>query len=336
LEQIWTMKFALLLAPTVAVDFSEVVDHVNSLGSTWKAKVPKFENLEAVRQLLGTDVSENERLVAGLPETETANMDVPSDFDVRTNWPACASVTGDIRDQSACGSCWAHGATETFNDRYCIATGSTTMFSTEDALANSGAGSCNGGQPTSALNWIARTGVVSGGDYTDIGKGTTCAPYSLPTCQHHNIKPPTPEHPACPASDYPTPRSFSSCKESGYSKSFHEDKVKGGSAYSIRGESNIQSEIAQYGTVSAVFTVYDDLTAYESGVYQHTSGSFLGGHAVVIIGWGTEDGTPYWLIKNSWNTDWGDKGLFKIKRGNDECGIESGVSASKAASTVVV
>jgi C1A family cysteine protease len=112
--------------------------------------------------------------------------------------------------------------------------------------------------------------------------------------------------------------------------------VKGGSAYSIRGESNIQSEIAQYGSVSAVFTVYDDLPAYESGVYHHTSSSVLGGHAVAILGWGTEDDTPYWLIKNSWNTDWGDKGLFKIKRGNNECGIESGVSASKAASTTVV
>jgi len=329
-----SMKFGLLFAPVVAADFEDIVAHVNSLKSTWTAKVPKFDNMQAVVNLLGTDVSENERLVDSLSESDTANVDVPSDFDVRTNWPACASVSGDIRDQSACGSCWAHGATESFNDRYCIATGSTVILSTEDALANSGAGSCNGGQPTSVLNWISRTGVVSGGEYTDIGKGTTCAPYSLPTCQHHNWKPPSHDHPACPDS-YSTPSRFSSCKESNYPKSFNADKVKGGSAYSIRGESNIQSEIAQYGSVSAVFTVYDDLPAYESGVYHHTSGSVLGGHAVAMIGWGTEDGTPYWLIKNSWNTDWGNKGLFKIKRGDNECGIESGISASKASSTVV-
>lgn len=329
------MKFAFLFAQSALADFSEIASHVNSLGTSWKAKIPKFENLEAVRQLLGTDVAEHERLVASLPESESPNVEVPADFDVRTNWPACTSVTGDIRDQSACGSCWAHGSTESFNDRYCIATGSTVLLSTEDALANSGAGSCNGGQPTSVLNWIARTGVVTGGDYTDRGKGTSCAPYSLPTCQHHNWKPPTPEHPACPDS-YPTPSRFSSCKESGYSKSFSQDKVKGGSAYSIRGETNIQSEIAQYGSVSAVLTVYDDLPAYESGVYAHTTGSYLGGHAVSMIGWGTENGTPYWLIKNSWNTDWGDKGLFKIKRGNNECGIEGGISASKALSDVSV
>jgi len=329
------MKFSVSLIPVVSASFEDIAAHVNSLDTTWKAKIPKFEDLEAVKRLLGTDVDENERLVGELPSAPvSANTAIPTDFDVRTNWPACAGVTGHIRDQSACGSCWAHGATESFNDRYCIATGSAVLLSTEDALANSGAGSCNGGQPTSVLNWIGRTGVVSGGDFVDIGKGSSCAPYSLPTCQHHNWKPPTPEHPACPDS-YPTPRSFSSCKESGYSTSFHQDKVKGGSAYSIQGESNIQSEIAQYGSVSAVFTVYEDLPAYESGVYQHTQGGYLGGHAVALIGWGVEDGTPYWLVKNSWNEDWGNKGLFKIKRGNNECGIEGGISASKAASTVV-
>ena len=45
-----------------------------------------------------------------------------------------------------------------------------------------------------------------------------------------------------------------------------------------------------------------------------------------MIGWGTENGTPYWLIKNSWNDQWGDSGTFKILRGSNECGIEGDVS----------
>jgi len=61
------------------------------------------------------------------------------------------------------------------------------------------------------------------------------------------------------------------------------------------------------------------------GVYQHESGGELGGHAIRILGWGEENGTPYWLVANSWNYDWGDKGYFKILAGSDECGIESGV-----------
>jgi len=68
--------------------------------------------------------------------------------------------------------------------------------------------------------------------------------------------------------------------------------------------------------------VFADFPSYKSGVYQHVSGGFLGGHAVKMLGWGVENNTPYWLIANSWNPTWGDHGYFKIRRGNDECGIE--------------
>ncbi|WP_411023184.1 C1 family peptidase, partial [Salmonella sp. s51228] len=60
----------------------------------------------------------------------------------------------------------------------------------------------------------------------------------------------------------------------------------------------------------------------------HDTGRELGGHAVKILGWGVEGGTPYWLVANSWNPDWGDTGFFKIRRGTDECGIEDGIVAS--------
>lgn len=62
-------------------------------------------------------------------------------------------------------------------------------------------------------------------------------------------------------------------------------------------------------------------------MYQHVHGKALGGHAIRILGWGVEAGTPYWLIANSWNTDWGDNGYIKILRGKDHCGIESQITA---------
>ena len=43
-----------------------------------------------------------------------------------------------------------------------------------------------------------------------------------------------------------------------------------------------------YGPVEAAFTVYADFPTYKSGVYKHMSGKELGGHAIKIIGWGTE------------------------------------------------
>ena len=58
------------------------------------------------------------------------------------------------------------------------------------------------------------------------------------------------------------------------------------------------------GPVEAAYTVYEDFYNYKSGVYVHTSGRQLGGHAVRILGWGVSGSTPYWLVANSWNTDW--------------------------------
>ncbi|CAF1036426.1 unnamed protein product [Rotaria sp. Silwood1] len=46
-------------------------------------------------------------------------------------------------------------------------------------------------------------------------------------------------------------------------------------------------------------------------------------HALVLVGYGTENGTDYWKVKNSWGADWGDNGYLKIKRNANMCGIAS-------------
>ncbi|RWS01395.1 putative cathepsin B-like cysteine protease form 1 [Dinothrombium tinctorium] len=119
---------------------------------------------------------------------------------------------------------------------------------------------------------------------------------------HHVPKP----RPSC--KEGPTPRCKKQCVD-GYSKSYQHDKHYGKHAYSVSGILNIQAEILKNGPVEADFTVYDDFLSYKSGVYQRHSDHELGGHAIRILGWGTENGTPYWLVANSWNTDWGDNGL---------------------------
>ena len=45
-----------------------------------------------------------------------------------------------------------------------------------------------------------------------------------------------------------------------------------------------------------------------TGVYKHVIGEAEDNHAVKILGWGVENGVDYWLVANSWNTHWGDKG----------------------------
>jgi len=318
----------------------EMADHINSLSLSWKAEAPnKFGDFDDVKMLCGTILSHEEAFKAQAVEKEDdgANADIPTAFDVRTNWPDCASVSNDIRDQSACGSCWAFGSTEAFNDRLCIATGSTTLLSPTDTAANCGfvqcfSMGCNGGQPGMAWDWFVSHGVVTGGDFEDVGKGSSCGPYPFQSCAHH--VPATAKHPACPSAEYSTP-SLNKCSENGYGVAYEDDKIKAASSYSLKGVENIQKDIMQYGSATAAFTVYADFPTYKSGVYRHSSGSQLGGHAIKLLGWGVEDGQDYWTVANSWNEEWGDAGTFKIVKGENHCGIEGQVSAGLATASAV-
>lgn len=85
------------------------------------------------------------------------------------------------------------------------------------------------------------------------------------------------------------------------------------------------TEIYTHGSVGADFEVYEDFINYKTGVYHHVKGSYLGGHAIKLIGWGVENGAKYWIAVNSWNDGWGDNGTFKILRGSNHLGIEGDV-----------
>ena len=89
-------------------------------------------------------------------------------------------------------------------------------------------------------------------------------------------------------------------------------------------EEQLKNELYHNGPVSVAFRVQSDFMKYKSGVYHSDdcpNGQHDVNHAVLAVGYGTQDGMDYWLVKNSWSESWGNEGYFKIQRGVNMCGI---------------
>jgi cathepsin B len=305
-----------------------LVDYVNKKQNLWKAEVPSFSVETLQKKLMDVKYAAPPSDEHRAPEMPINEATIPDSFDARTQWPKCPSI-GYIRDQSDCGSCWSFGAAEAMSDRTCIQSNAafTGELSSNDILSCCGrtcGDGCQGGYPIEAWKYWVNQGVVTGANYAD---KNSCQPYSIAPCGHHAGQT---YYGPCPNSEYPTPSCKKEC-QSGYSTSWSSDKHYGKTAYAVgKTVAAIQQEIMTNGPVEAAYTVYEDFYNYKSGVYVHTSGRQLGGHAVRILGWGVSGSTPYWLVANSWNTDWGENGYFRIIRGTNECGIEHAIVAGMA------
>jgi cathepsin B len=302
---------------TNPVSSDRIISVVNgNPDSTWRAGYnSRFENMTVAdaRALMGARVED----IASLPSIQhnaTTLKAAPASFDPRVSRKSC---TGPVLDQAFCGSCWAFGATEAISDRLCISKGDGATFLQLSPLDMTSCDSgffsmengCQGGQLGGAWNYAKKTGLVT----------EKCFPYlkanggPVPTCSPD-------AEPCLPESKFiKTPKCTKTCADG---SDWSGDKHKLKTVYNVPA-SQLMAELANNGPVESAFSVYSDFVHYKDGVYSHQTGSMLGGHAIKIIGYGTQSGTPYWLVQNSWTTTWGDGGYFKIKRGNNECGIES-------------
>ncbi|KAK4305971.1 hypothetical protein Pmani_022165 [Petrolisthes manimaculis] len=325
------MKVVALLAvvaAAVAADppplSDEFIDRLQSIHKTWQAGRNFHPDLSMryIHRLMGVHPDSKFHLPPVTHHSIPNGFKIPDEFDTRAAWPMCPTLN-EIRDQGSCGSCWAFGAVEVMSDRTCIhSSGKRNIHYSSENLVSCchicGFG-CNGGFPGSAFKYWVNTGLVSGGSFNS---SQGCQPYLISPCEHH-VKG---SRPKC-SEGGGTPKCVKTCERS-YSVDYDHDLHQGSKAYSIhKDEDQIKYEIMTNGPVEGAFTVYVDFLHYKTGVYQHTHGLPLGGHAIRVLGWGVEEDTPYWLCANSWNTDWGDNGYFKILRGSDHCGIESEIAA---------
>ena len=87
-------------------------------------------------------------------------------------------------------------------------------------------------------------------------------------------------------------------------------------------EEALRSAVATQGPVSVLINANDLQHCVKGmGIYKNTNCSKQVNHAVLVVGYGTEKGVDYWIVKNSWSTRWGDDGYIKMIRNVNICGI---------------
>jgi cathepsin B len=290
---------ACVAAEVALINDQERVDYINT-HATWEAGFHEIFDgvpLKDAHHYLG--LMKRPRDYFNMPLLQLPKVSaLPDHFDANVQWPGRIIA---IRDQASCGSCWAFGATEALSDVFNIhnmADPAVILSPQQLVSCDTTSYGCQGGYPDKAWDYMAKTGVV-----TD-----PCYPYSsgggeTGTCKING----TPGQ-ACPSG-------------SGKTVYYHADK-QGRIAKDV---TSIMTAMFTYGPIEMGFHVYSDFMNYKSGVYYHVSGSLEGGHAIKCLGWGHDDKTKldYWICANSWGTGWGQKGYFWIKKGTDECGIES-------------
>ena len=190
------------------------------------------------------------------------------------DWRRLGKVTP-VRDQGGCGSCWSFAVLGALEGSYLIRNNSTTNESEQYVLANSGAGSCAGGNRQEANAFLVATG--------------TATEASIPYTGTNG--PPNPG---------------ASTPYQGVATGFVDDSVD------IPSVQKLKEALCEYGPLSVSVNATNAFKAYVSGVFNEGANS-TSNHAVTLIGW--DDTKGAWLIKNSWGTGWGETGGFGSERG---------------------
>eukprot|EP01083_Nonionella_stella_P022073 61038_1 len=203
-----------------------------------------------------------------------------------------------------CGACWAFAATSALSDRFAIHHGDKfpEISLSPQVLLNCDTYDlgCHGGDAMTAYKYIAENGIPS----------ETCAPYES-TGHDEGAK--------CEATDRcKNCDPDGTCKEVSDFQKYYVDEYA-----EIVGEEQMKAELIR-GPIVCAIEATSGLMNYSSGVYQEKT-TFSLNHDISVVGYGSENGNNYWIVRNSWGTYWGEKGFFRLVRGKDtdNLGVET-------------
>lgn len=268
-------------------------DHNSIANQTYKLGLNRFADLtnrEYRSMYLGTRIDGKFRKLSKSYSDRylpKAGDSLPDSID----WREKGAVVP-IKNQGGCGSCWAFSAVSAVEAINAIVNGNLISLSEQqlvdcDRLFNEG---CNGGLMDPAFEFITKNGGIdSEEDYPYRGRDGTCDPYRV-NAKVVNI--------------------------SGY-----EDVPE-------NNEGALKKAVASQ-VVSAPISVGGiHFQLYESGIFTGKCGTSAElDHGVSIVGYGSENGLDYWIVRNSWDTNWGEKGYMRLQRNVPEaeghCAIAS-------------
>jgi len=182
-----------------------------------------------------------------------------------------------VKDQGNCGSCWAFATTAALESYFLKQENlpnNNENFAEQVLVSCSGAGSCGGGYHSTASSYIRDTGLPPEMDYYYTATDGSCTS-AVPGWQ-----------------------------QAAYRIGSWSYVCVSPSAAAIK------NALVTNGPLATMFQVYSDFLSYRSGIYSYVTGSYVGNHCVLIVGY--DDVNQCFIVKNSWGTGWGEAGYFRI------------------------
>mmetsp|Transcript_11176 Transcript_11176/g.12808 ORF Transcript_11176/g.12808 Transcript_11176/m.12808 type:complete len:476 (+) Transcript_11176:355-1782(+) len=207
------------------------------------------------------------------------------------NWVTAGAVTN-VKNQGACGSCWSFASTGALEGAYFIKYNKLVSFSEQELVACDPVDQgCNGGFMDNAFEFVEKNGGLCSEEDYPYTAGSGIKGFCKRRCT------PVPDS---------APVKFTDVDHS---------------------ESSLESAVAKQPVAIAIEADQTAFQFYNGGVLTQNCGTKLD-HGVLLVGYGTEDGQDYWLVKNSWGPTWGDHGYIKLARGLSQEGGECGILLS--------
>jgi len=289
---------------------AKIVEQHNAGNHTWTMAMNEYADLSAEEF--------NSFYLGFNPSSKLANKDkvnlhsnagaTPAAVDWRTD--AGGKMVGPVKNQGSCGSCWAFSTIASVEGQVANATGSYVSLSEQnlvDCVKNEPTSydpttccdGCKGGLMDNAFSYMVEKqggGVDTEASYKYSGHNGKC--------------------------------NFAKSNVGGTITGYKDVRAPSKTAATAADEASVANAVAAVGPLSIAVDASKGWQLYHKGVF--SGKGFIGScssdpakadHGVAVVGYGTDNGDDYWLVRNSWGGSWGSKGYMMLARGKNTCGI---------------